>query len=220
MTFQAPPACSRSKPCGLGGSVCLFDDIEIFEELGLQGQAKPGLVVVQLQKAFSCHRFAIKNVIGEFVADFHIKHREIPAHGAGEGAHGQVVAVHLASMRHHRNAVGFTQAFDFLHGCDAAHAVGVVLHHADGFFIQQLLEAIQREFMLAARNGDAGYAGLQKQFEMLHEGVLDIAIGRIRDAHHNDEYDIKPLETEELAVTVGVSTKWRLSAPSHGKTVL
>ena len=39
---------------------------------------------------------------------------------------------------------------------------------------------------------------------MLREGVLDIAIGRIRDAHRSDDYDFKPLENEELAVTVGV----------------
>ncbi|MFC6283713.1 MULTISPECIES: LysR family transcriptional regulator [Polaromonas] len=41
-------------------------------------------------------------------------------------------------------------------------------------------------------------------FELLREGVLDVAIGRIRDAHRGEDYVFKPLENEALAVVVGV----------------
>lgn len=40
-------------------------------------------------------------------------------------------------------------------------------------------------------------------FELLREGVLDVAIGRIRDEHWAD-YAFTPLENEALAVVVGV----------------
>ncbi|MDP3171472.1 MAG: LysR family transcriptional regulator [Polaromonas sp.] len=40
-------------------------------------------------------------------------------------------------------------------------------------------------------------------FELLREGVLDVAIGRIRDSHRAD-YRFTPLENEALAVVVGV----------------
>lgn len=41
-------------------------------------------------------------------------------------------------------------------------------------------------------------------FELLREGVLDVAIGRIRDAHRGEDYVFEPLENEALAVVVGV----------------
>lgn len=41
-------------------------------------------------------------------------------------------------------------------------------------------------------------------FELLREGVLDVAIGRIRDAHRADDYAFDPLENEALSVVVGV----------------
>ncbi len=40
-------------------------------------------------------------------------------------------------------------------------------------------------------------------FELLREGVLDVAIGRIRDEHRAD-YAFTPLENEALALVVGV----------------
>ena len=40
--------------------------------------------------------------------------------------------------------------------------------------------------------------------ELLREGVLDVAIGRIRDAHRATDYIFEPLENEALAVVVGV----------------
>jgi DNA-binding transcriptional LysR family regulator len=40
-------------------------------------------------------------------------------------------------------------------------------------------------------------------FELLREGVLDVAIGRIRDEHRAD-YSFTPLENEALALVVGV----------------
>jgi DNA-binding transcriptional LysR family regulator len=40
-------------------------------------------------------------------------------------------------------------------------------------------------------------------FELLREGVLDVAIGRIRDEHRAD-YAFTPLENESLALVVGV----------------
>ncbi len=40
-------------------------------------------------------------------------------------------------------------------------------------------------------------------FELLRDGVLDVAIGRVRDGHWAD-YVFTPLENEELAVVVGV----------------
>lgn len=40
-------------------------------------------------------------------------------------------------------------------------------------------------------------------FELLREGVLDVAIGRIREEHWAD-YEFTPLENEALAVVVGV----------------
>lgn len=42
-------------------------------------------------------------------------------------------------------------------------------------------------------------------FELLREGVLDLAIGRIRDAHRGEDYVFEPLENEALAVVVGVN---------------
>src|SRR6187549_2348510 len=42
---------------------CSFDDVEVFEELGLHDQAQAGLVVVELQKAVLGHRLAVKDVI-------------------------------------------------------------------------------------------------------------------------------------------------------------
>ena len=41
-------------------------------------------------------------------------------------------------------------------------------------------------------------------FELLRDGVLDVAIGRVRDGHWAD-YVFTPLENEELAVVVGVN---------------
>lgn len=41
-------------------------------------------------------------------------------------------------------------------------------------------------------------------FELLREGTLDVAIGRIRDAHRADDYAFEALENEALAVVVGV----------------
>lgn len=40
--------------------------------------------------------------------------------------------------------------------------------------------------------------------ELLREGVLDVAIGRIRDVYHTEDYVFEPLENEVLAVVVGV----------------
>ncbi len=41
-------------------------------------------------------------------------------------------------------------------------------------------------------------------FELLREGVLDVVIGRIRDAHRTEDYTFKALENEALSVVVGV----------------
>jgi DNA-binding transcriptional LysR family regulator len=41
-------------------------------------------------------------------------------------------------------------------------------------------------------------------FELLREGVLDVVIGRIRDAHRTEDYTFTALENEVLAVVVGV----------------
>lgn len=68
--------------------------------------------------------------------------------------------------------------------------------------LTQAIIALKKEYPLLSV--DVVLDTSDKLFEMLREGLLDIAIGRIRDAHHSDDYDFKPLENEELAVTVGV----------------
>jgi molybdate transport repressor ModE-like protein len=40
--------------------------------------------------------------------------------------------------------------------------------------------------------------------ELLQEGVLDIALGRMRDANRGDDYLFDPLDNETLAIVVGV----------------
>ena len=67
--------------------------------------------------------------------------------------------------------------------------------------LTQAIIALKKEYPLLSV--DVVLDTSDKLFEMLREGVLDIAIGRIRDAHHSDDYDFKPLENEELAGNSG-----------------
>ncbi|SQC39956.1 Uncharacterised protein [Clostridium sporogenes] len=63
--------------------------------------------------------------------------------------------MHLARVRNHRHAVRLAQRVDLVRHRDPADAVRVVLHDRHGLAVEQLLEAVQREFVLAAGDRDA-----------------------------------------------------------------
>ena len=65
--------------------------------------------------------------------------------------------MHLPGVRDDRHAVGLAQGVDLVRGGDAAHAVGVVLHHADRLLVEQLLEAVEAELVFATADGHVAH---------------------------------------------------------------
>ena len=65
-----------------------------------------------------------------------------------------MVIVHLAGVRDDRDGVGLGQGGDFSGLGDAADTIGVKLNVIHAFILDEFAEAPEREFMLAAGNGD------------------------------------------------------------------
>src|SRR6478672_761422 len=114
----APPSMTRS-----------FADVELLKMLGLEREAKAGFFVVQLQETVLRHRLTVKNIVEQFVTHLDLVHREILADRAGQSAHSQMVIMHLASVRNHRNAVSLAQGIYLVRHRNAPDSISVVLRH-------------------------------------------------------------------------------------------
>src|SRR6185437_3738601 len=69
----------------------------------LERQAEAGPVVGEIDEAAFGLRLAVEDVPEQLVADFDRHFREIFRNRAGIARHGDVIVVHLARMRDHRN---------------------------------------------------------------------------------------------------------------------
>ena len=80
-------------------------------------------------------------------------------------------------------------------------SIGSIMAPSPGLLTQAII-ALKKAYPLLSV--DVTVDTSDRLLELLQGGVLDIAIGRIRDAHRAADYVFEPLENEALAVVVGM----------------
>src|SRR5215472_7329207 len=113
----------------------------------LEAQARG---IVEINAAVCSSRLSSEDVPKKLIADFYINYRKILCHRRIEAGHNQVVVVHLAGVRNHRNRVGFGKGSDFASLGEATDAIGVELYVVKSARLEQLSKSIEGEFVLSA----------------------------------------------------------------------
>ena len=108
--------------------------------------------------AVPCLRLAVEDIPEQFVADLDRHLREVFRDRRGVARHGDVVVVHLPGVGNDRDVVRLAEIGDLLRRGDAADPVDVELGDVDGPRVDELAEAVERVFVLAAgdRHGADG----------------------------------------------------------------
>ncbi len=111
----------------------------------------------------------------------------------------------VSVLRHFRGLRGSVEAMtrdlaELQLGSSGRVSVGSIMAPSPSLLTRAIIELKQAYPMLSV---DVTLDTSDRLFELLREGVLDVAIGRIRDGHRSD-YRFTPLENEALAVVVGV----------------
>ena len=132
-----------------------FDHLEIFQFLFVDRQAEAGRVFVQVNAAVLRRRLAVEAIPEQLVADFDIHRRKKFRHRRIQAGHDDVIIVHLPGVRNHGNRMRLGQRGDFARLGEAADAVGVELDVIHRARLDEFAEAVEREFVFAAGNGDA-----------------------------------------------------------------
>src|ERR1700733_4838305 len=128
----------------------LLNDLELLDSLFVDGQAKTGQVIIQVDKSVLGAWLAIEDVPEELIAHLHIHRWKVLRHGRIEAGHHYVVVVHLACMGNDRDGKRLCHSRDLSCLADAAHAVGIDLDIVDGACFQHVAHAIGSELVLTA----------------------------------------------------------------------